>query len=96
MTDMPRLPTQGRMDEFAAQKLLAYIQRVERLESEIAELQDGKSEVFKECKAVGFDTKALKKVIARRRRDKSELEEQDMIEALYEDAVERAEKKCNT
>jgi len=46
--------------------------RIERLEEEIRELQADRSEVYKEAKDSGFDTKALRTVIAIRRRIREE------------------------
>lgn len=81
----------GRLDNNVGERLLQYVTRIENLEGEIKDLQADKSEVYKECKAIGFDTKVLKQVIALRRKDKQERDEQDLVLGMYEDAIERAE-----
>lgn len=63
-------------------QLQSLVDRIERLASERAELADDIKEVYAEAKSGGFDTKIMRKVIARRKRDKAELaEEEEMIEA---------------
>ncbi len=82
----------------AAEQLLTYLSRIERLEGEIAELNDDKREVYAEAKACGFDKAILRKLVARRRKDRSELQEEDALLELYEAAVlavaERPPAKC--
>lgn len=67
----------------------AYVMRVERLEREIAERNDDKSEVYKEAKAIGLDARVLRKVVARRRKARDEVVEEDTMLELYEDALNR-------
>lgn len=50
-----------------AEELIDYIQRVERLNDEISELQVDVREVYKEAKGQGFDTKAMKEIIKLRK-----------------------------
>lgn len=70
------------------QVLAAYVQRVEKVEEEIKDLNDSKKELYAEVKAVGFDVQTFKKLIARRRKDPDALREQDMILETYEAALE--------
>lgn len=88
---MSDLPSQGRLNDDVGTRILQYILRVERLEAEIKELQQDKSEVYKECKAVGLDNKVLKSIIRDRRRDTQELAEEDLVKSMYQEALERAE-----
>lgn len=74
--------------EFSS-KVQKVIERVENLDAQIKDLQEDKKEVFAVAKSNGLDVKALKKVIARRKRDREDVEaEDDMIE-LIEDALYR-------
>lgn len=72
----------------ARDQLRSFVERVERLEAEIAELNSDKSDIFKEAKGNGFDVKALKAVIAYRRKDVTEREQQDALFRLYLDTIE--------
>lgn len=72
----------------AKEQLKQYIDRIERLESEKAELQDDIKQVFDEAKANGFDAKIMKQVIRLRKLDKYKLAEQDAILELYRQALE--------
>jgi uncharacterized protein (UPF0335 family) len=72
--------------------LVGYLDRIENIDDEIDGLKDDRKEVFSEAKAAGIDVKVLRKVIARRRRDKNELAEEDNMIAAYEDAVNAIKK----
>lgn len=70
-----------------AGQLRAFVERVERIEEEIATLNADKSEIYKEARGSGFDVKALRKVVAQRKLDPSEREERDAIFDLYWHAI---------
>lgn len=67
----------------ARDQLRAFIERIERLEEEKKAIADDIKEVYAEAKGNGFDTKALRKVIAIRKMDRSERAEQEAIIDLY-------------
>lgn len=67
----------------SAGQLKSFVERIERLEEEIKSLNADKRDVYAEAKANGFDTKVLKRVIALRRQDEDERNEQDEILSLY-------------
>lgn len=71
----------------AADRLRSFIERVERLEDEKKAIAGDIKEVFTEAKCAGFDTKILRQVIRRRRMDKEDREEQDMLLETYERAL---------
>ncbi|RWM90045.1 MAG: DUF2312 domain-containing protein [Mesorhizobium sp.] len=71
----------------AAGQLRAFIERIERLEEEKKTISDDIKEVFAEAKSTGFDTKAMRKIIARRKLDAAERQEEDTILDLYEEAL---------
>lgn len=83
----------------AAQQLRSFIERVERLSEEKATIQKDITAVFAEAKSSGFDPKILRKVLAFRKKDPAEREqEQSMLDlylaalgmTLLEEAIERA------
>ncbi len=63
----------------------AYIERVERLAEEKQTIADDIKDIFAEAKGNGYDVGAMRKVIARRKRDREEvLAEDTMIEVIEE------------
>ncbi len=68
-------------------QLRQYIEKVERLEEEKAELMDGLREVFAEAKGNGFDVKIMKQVLKMRKMKQEELMEQEELLALYLQAL---------
>ena len=71
----------------AAQQLRAFVDRIERLEEEKKALAEDIKEVYAEAKGNGFDTKILRKVIALRKRDVAERQEEETILDLYLQAL---------
>jgi uncharacterized protein (UPF0335 family) len=67
--------------------LRAFIERIERLETEKRESLDDIREVYKEIKDSGFDVKAMRKIVAMRKRAHSELTEEQAVIELYLSAV---------
>ncbi len=74
----------------STKQLRSYVGRIERLEEEVAALNADKSEVYSETKAAGFDKKTLRKLVARRRKDRSDVVEEDALLDMYEAAMARA------
>jgi len=72
----------------AADQLKQYISRIERLESDKADISDDLKQVFDEAKANGFDTKIMKQVIKLKKLDKDSLAEQEAILDLYRAALD--------
>lgn len=67
----------------AAGKLRAFIERIERIEVEIKDLNADKSEIYKELRGEGFDVKAVRQCVAARKLDAAEREERTAIFDLY-------------
>lgn len=67
----------------AAGQLRALIERIERLHEERKTISEDIADVFAEAKGTGFDTKAMKTILARRRKDQAQLQEEDAILELY-------------
>ena len=70
-----------------AGELRQFIERYERLEAERRDLADQMKEVMAEARARGYDVKVLKKLIALRKRDTSEVSEEEAILELYKSAL---------
>lgn len=68
-------------------ELRQFVERFERLEAEKKDLADQQKEVMAEARARGYDTKAMRKVIALRRKDPQELSEEDAVLQLYREAL---------
>jgi uncharacterized protein (UPF0335 family) len=74
-----------------ADELRAIIERIERLEAEKQDAVDAQKEVYAEAKGNGYDTKIIRKVVARRKRDRADLAEEAAVLELYEAALEGGE-----
>jgi uncharacterized protein (UPF0335 family) len=72
---------------FAEGQLKSLVERIERLEEEKRALSGDLKEVYAEAKGQGFDTKILRKVVALRRKDAVEREEEDTMVTLYMSAL---------
>lgn len=70
-----------------ANELRQFIERVERLAAEKADIAEQEKEVFAEAKARGYDTKVMKKVIAIRKRNRDEVAEEDAVLEMYLEAL---------
>ena len=74
-------------DSVAADQLKAFIERIKRLEEEKAGISGDIKDVYAEAKGNGFDTKVLRKIIALRKRDHAERQEEEAILELYLQAL---------
>ncbi len=72
---------------FAVGQLKSLVERVERLEEDKKAVSGDIKEVYAEAKANGFDTKILRKVIAARKKDAKDREEEQAVIQLYYDAL---------
>lgn len=68
---------------FAKGQLKGLVERIERLEEERRATAGDIKEVYAEAKGNGFDTKILRKVIALRKKDRHEREEEEAMLDLY-------------
>ncbi len=71
----------------SGQRLKAFVERIERLEEEKSGLADDIKDIYAESKAVGFDTKTIRKVIRLRKMDKEKRREEDELLELYKAAI---------
>jgi uncharacterized protein (UPF0335 family) len=61
----------------------SFIERVVRLEEDKSAISEGISEVYKEAKSAGFDTKILRKVVRLSKKSKAERQEEDDLTEAY-------------
>ncbi|WKA25821.1 DUF2312 domain-containing protein [Bradyrhizobium roseum] len=71
-------------------KIRSFVERVENIDGELAELNEQKKEVFAEAKGEGFDVKILKEIIKLRKQDQDERDEHESLLDLYMRAMESA------
>lgn len=64
-------------------QLKSIVERIEHLEEEKKIVADDIKEVYAEAKGNGFDTKILRKIVARRKREKAEIEQEEAMIDLY-------------
>jgi len=77
----------GSTGGIAATKLKSFVERIERLEGERAELGADIREVYSEAKGNGFDTKIMRQVIRLRKMEEPDRKEQDELLDLYRKAL---------
>jgi uncharacterized protein (UPF0335 family) len=67
----------------SAEQLRLLIERIERLEEEKKGISDDIKDVYTEAKATGFDTKAMRKIIALRKMSAEDRREMEAILETY-------------
>lgn len=72
----------------AGEQLKTIIDRIERLEEEKAALAADIKDIYAEAKGNGYLTKVIRKIIAIRKRDRAEMDEENTIIQLYLDALD--------
>lgn len=70
-----------------AEQLRAFIERIERMTAEQADIAEQIKEVFAEAKGRGYDTKVMRKVIALRKREPDDIAEEEAILEMYKEAL---------
>ena len=84
---MDKNPIATETESVAADQLKAFIERIERLEEEKAGIAGDIREIYAEAKGNGFDTKAIRKIIALRKKEFAERQEEEAILELYMQAL---------
>jgi uncharacterized protein (UPF0335 family) len=74
--------------------LVGLVDRIESLLEDRDQINEDIKEVYAEGKSLGYDTKIMRKVIARRRRDRKELEEEEAMIETYENALKAKLRKA--
>jgi uncharacterized protein (UPF0335 family) len=71
----------------AKDRIRSIVNRIERLTEEKAALSNDIKDIYGEAKASGFDVKALRALIAERKKEPAEVEEQRTLIDLYRRAL---------
>jgi uncharacterized protein (UPF0335 family) len=71
----------------AGEQLRLLIERIERLEEDKKGITDDIKDVYGEAKAVGFDGKIIKKLVALRKKDADSRREEAALLDLYASAI---------
>ena len=71
----------------AGEELRAFVERVEHLEAEAADIAEQKKEVMAELKGRGYDTKIFRKLLAERKRDPDDVSEELAVLDMYREAL---------
>lgn len=75
------------INQDARKQLTSIVERIERLENEKQAIADDIKDVYSEAKANGYDTKALRKVVALRKMDATTRSELEALVDLYMHAL---------
>lgn len=70
-----------------ADELKQFIERAEQLASEKKDVAEQEKELFAEAKGRGYDTKVMRLVLARRKRERDAIAEEESILEMYESAL---------
>ena len=78
---------QDRVYSVTAGELRQFVERLERLDTEKADIADQSKEVMAEAKGRGYDTKVVRKLVALRKRDKDDIAEEEAVLEMYKEAL---------
>lgn len=68
-------------------RLRSFVERIENIEDDIKDLQSDRKDIYAEAKGEGFNVAIIRKVVARRKKDKVKLEEEETLLDLYLDVI---------
>ena len=71
----------------AADRLRSIVERIERLEEERKALNTDIREIYQEAGSAGFDTKTLRQLVALRKKDPAQVEEEEALLDTYRRAL---------
>lgn len=77
----------GLLDTDSARKLVAYIERIERMDEEKASIGEDIKNEFLAAKGDGFDTKIMKTIIKLRKRSADDIQEEEALLEAYRSAL---------
>lgn len=69
------------------EQLISIIERIEKLNRDAESIAFDIKNVYTGAKAFGFDPKYIKKIVALRKKDQDEIDEEDELLAMYRNAV---------
>ncbi len=70
-----------------AGELRQFVERLERLDTEKADIADQSKEVLAEAKGRGYQTAVIRKLVALRKRDKDDIAEEEATLEMYKEAL---------
>lgn len=71
----------------SAERLRSLIERIERLDEERKALGSDIKDIYAEAKSAGFDVKVMRQLIAIRKREPADVEEQETLLDVYRRAL---------
>jgi len=74
-------------DTITHQRLLSFIERIERMTEEKLAIQNDIKEIYSEAKSSGFDVKTIRQIIKLRKLDAEKRAEAQSLLETYADAV---------
>jgi len=74
-------------DQIAVDQLRQYIERIERVEEELDGIKGDRKDIYAEVKAVGYDTKAVRKIVRIRKMDPTQRQIEEAVEDTYRTAL---------
>lgn len=83
----PGRNTEGGNVQGTDDRLRLLVERVERLEEEEKGIREDKREVYNEAKAVGYDTKIMRRIVALRKQKPDDRREEEMLLDTYKCAL---------
>ena len=86
-TDNTMTQPSGEVGGIAGDRLRSFIDRIERLEEEKKAIAEDIKEVYAESKALGFDTKIIRKIVSLRKMEDHERNEQEELIEVYKQAI---------
>ncbi|MBF0098861.1 MAG: DUF2312 domain-containing protein [Magnetococcales bacterium] len=94
MANLATPPHQAETTEIAGiagDVLIQFVDRIERLEEEKAELGQDIRDIYLEAKGNGFDPKIMRQIISLRKKDRREVAEEEALLLLYKQALGMAD-----
>ena len=70
-----------------AKHLLAFLERIEKLEEEKRAIADDIKDVYAEAKGTGYDVKIIRKIVSMRRQDTQKRREEEEVLDVYLSAL---------
>lgn len=68
-------------------QLKQIVENIEATQRDISELKNQEADIYKEAKSAGFEPKIIRKIIAIRKKDQDELQEEEYLIETYQQAL---------
>lgn len=73
--------------ELTGKKIKSFVERIERLEEEKKAIADDIKDIYTEIKAVGFESKIIRKIVSIRKQNLNKRREENELLELYMSAI---------